>query len=235
MKDRKVILLVIAIMVIGIVIGKTYNYMNRDSIKFKNEYESLNNKKSESGKKIRSLSISKNNPIKYATAEEIVEKMDNKETFAVYFGFAKCPWCRSVLPTLFEVAEELEINEIYYVDVLEIRDQLELNKEKDVVIKEKGTDGYYELLRRFDEKLSKYILKTEDGEEVDTLERRIYAPNIASVVAGKPFELKTGISESQDDAYMKLTPKMKKDMKKEIECVLKCLSKKTTTCSDKMC
>ena len=167
MKDRKLIFTIIAIMVIGIVIAKTANYMNRDSIKFKREYESLNGEKNESGKTIRSLTIPKENPIKYATAEDIAEKMDNKETFAVYFGFANCPWCRSILPTLLEEAEELQIKEIYYVDVSEIRDQLELNREKDVVIKKKGTDGYYDLLRRFDDKLEKYILTTEDGEEVD--------------------------------------------------------------------
>ena len=235
MKDKKIIITIIAIMAIGIMIGKTVDYMNRDSVKFKKEYESLNGEKSESGKEIRSLSISKDNPIKYATAEEIVEKMDNGETFAVYFGFAKCPWCRSVLPTLFEVSKELEIDTIYYVDVLEIRDQLELNKEKDVVIKEKGTDGYYNLLRKFDDKLSKYILKTEDGEEVDTLERRIYAPNIASVVAGKVHDLTTGISDKQDDAYMELTDEMKKEMKEKINCTLKCLSPKETACSSKAC
>ena len=235
MKDKKTIIIIIAIMLIGIAIGKTYNYMNRDSVKFKNEYESLNGTKSDSGKKYRTLSISKDNPIKYATAEEIVEKMDNKETFAVYFGFAKCPWCRSVLPTLFEVANKHEIDEIYYVDILEIRDKLELNKENDIVIKEKGTDAYYELLRRFDDKLDKYTLKTEDGEEIDTMERRIYAPNIASVVAGKPYELTTGISDKQDDAYMKLTDEIKKDMRSKIDCALKCLSPKATVCSDKMC
>lgn len=235
MKDKKLIIAIVIIMAIGIIIGKTADYMNRDSVKFKKEYESINGEKSESGKTIRSLSISKDNPIKYATAEEIVEKMDNEETFAVYFGFAKCPWCRSVLPTLLEVSEELEIDTIYYVDVLEIRDQLELNKENDIVIKQKGTDGYYNLLRKFDDKLEKYILKTEEGEEVDTLERRIYAPNIASVVGGKVHDLTTGISDKQEDAYMKLTDEMKKDMKSKIDCTLKCLSPKETTCSSKAC
>ena len=235
MKDKKTIIIIIAIMLIGIAIGKTYNYINRDSVKFKNEYESLNGTKSDSGKKYRTLSISKDNPIKYATAEEIVEKMDNKETFAVYFGFSKCPWCRSVLPTLFEVANRHEIKEIYYVDILEIRDKLELNKDNDIVIKEKGSDGYYELLRRFDDKLDKYTLKTTDGEEIDTMERRIYAPNIASVVAGKPYELTTGISDKQTDGFMKITDEMKKDMRAKIDCTLKCLSPKATVCSDKMC
>lgn len=235
MKDRKVIITIVAIMVIGIVIAKTVNYMNRDSVRFQKEYESLNGVKAESGAKYRSIEIPKDNPIVYATAEEIVEKMDNGDTFAVYFGFSACPWCRSVLPTLLEVCDELGIEELYYVDILDIRDQLEVNKEKDVVIKKSGTPGYYDLLRKFGDHLDSYILVAEDGEEVDTLEKRIFAPNIASVVAGMPHDVTTGISEKQEDGYAKLTDEMKKDMYAKVKCVLECLSPKQTACSTKAC
>ena len=58
--------------------------------------------------------------------------MDNNETFVVYFGFADCPWCRSVLPTLLDVADDLKIDKIYYVDVKEIRNKLDVDDEGNV-------------------------------------------------------------------------------------------------------
>ena len=60
------------------------------------------------------------------TAEEIAEKIEKKDSFIVYFGFAKCPWCRSVLETLIEVAKDQGLDTIYYVDVKDVRDVKEV-------------------------------------------------------------------------------------------------------------
>lgn len=234
MKDKTVLITVIVIMALGILIGEINLSINSDAAKFKREYESLNGEKI-AGNKVRSLTISDENPFIYATAEEIVEKIENKETFAVYFGFAKCPWCRSVLPELIEVASDLEINEIYYVDVYDIRDVLELNKNNDVTISREGDKAYYQLLDKLDKVLEEYKLTTDDGEEIDTLEKRIYAPNVVAIVDGKAEDLTTGISDDQTDPYMKLTKKMKRDTYNKFKCVLECLSEKATTCSKKSC
>ena len=82
-----------------IVTGCSFN--QSDSKKFKNEYESLNGTKVE-GKSVRKVNIDKNNPFIYSSAEEVAKKIENKETFAVYFGFKECPWCRSVIESLIE-------------------------------------------------------------------------------------------------------------------------------------
>ena len=76
-----------------------------DAQKFKEEYESINGTKREKdGKEIRTIEIAENNPMVYATAEEIAKMMDDKETVAVYFGFKDCPWCRSMVTTLIACA-----------------------------------------------------------------------------------------------------------------------------------
>lgn len=47
--------------------------------------------------------------------KEVAEKMDKKATFAVYFGFNKCPWCVEAVPILNDVAKEYKCD-VLYVD-----------------------------------------------------------------------------------------------------------------------
>ena len=91
MKKIVSILLIVVLMisVTGCVISNDI----KDSEKFKEEYESQNGKKSKSGKENRKVSISEDNPFVYTTAEDISKKMDNKETFIVYFVvWMKAAW-----------------------------------------------------------------------------------------------------------------------------------------------
>lgn len=50
------------------------------------------------------------------TFEEVLAKISNKETFALFLGFDNCPWCRDVKPILQDVANNLN-TQIYYIDV----------------------------------------------------------------------------------------------------------------------
>ena len=101
------------------------DYKKTDAYKFKTEYESLNGAENDYGKKYRSLKINKKNRIIYSTAKEIVKKTENKDTFIVYFGFSKCPWCRSMIENLVDLSIANGMD-IYYVDVLDIRDTIEM-------------------------------------------------------------------------------------------------------------
>lgn len=207
-----------------------------DAVKFKEEYESLNGTVSKSGKEVRSITIDEKNPMIYKSAEEIVEMIENKETFVVYFGFAACPWCRSVLPTLLDVSKDLGLDKIYYVDVLEIRDTLKVDDNKEVVTDKEGTEAYYKLLELLDNVLSEYSLTDSDGNKVETNEKRIYAPNVVAISAGVPTELTTGISSLQTDGYMELTDEMIKETEGLFRCVIKCVLDSNPTCSlDKSC
>ena len=201
-----------------------------DATKFKEEYESLNGQVI-NDKTVRSVVINFDNPFKYKEAKDIIKMMDNKESFVVYFGFAKYPWCRSVIETLIEVAKDQGLDTIYYVDVLDIRDTLKADDDNKVITDKKGTKDYYKLLEYFDNVLSEYKLTNSDGEKVETNEKRIYAPNVVSVVDGKAKELTTGISSKQDDAYMSITDEMKKETYNNFKCIIKCVLDSKNSCS----
>lgn len=205
-----------------------------DAERFKEEYESLNNvKRQKDGKKIRAITIPKDNPYQYITPAELINKLDNKDTFVVYFGFAECPWCRSVLPILTEVAADLDVTTIYYVDIQDIRDTIELNESNEITTAKKATKDYYELLKKLDAVLEDYTISDENGNEIDTNEKRIYAPNVISIVDGNAKELETGISDKQTDPYMELTEEIKADTYNKFKCVIKCVLENKDVCTSK--
>ncbi|MBR1748387.1 MAG: hypothetical protein IJ743_01175 [Bacilli bacterium] len=239
MKNRNTLFMIGAIVLVVAIVGSYFFFSSKkeeekksDAILFKEEYESLNGKETSDGKVIRVLSIDSNNPFVYQTAEEIVSRIEKKETFAIYFGFKSCPWCRSVLPTLIEVAKDLHLSKIYYVDVSEIRDQKELQDGKVVTTKE-GSEGYQKLLTLLDKVLEEFTLEDENHKKVDTHEKRIYAPNIVSVVNGTVDSLTTGISKKLTDPYMQITDDMKSDMYNQIKCTLECVKENEAVCTKK--
>ena len=240
MKKKK---LIISIMLIAIIIlvGSLFALQNsneektnnEDAIKFKEEYESLNGEVNEKNdKEYRELSISKDNPFIYKEADDIVEMINNEATFAVYFGFNSCPWCRSVIPTLIEVAKDTEIEKIYYVDVKEIRDTIEINDNGELETTKEGTDGYYKLIELLGDVLSDYTLTDSDGNKISANEKRIYAPNVVIVVDGKAEKMESGISDKQIDGYMELTDEIKEDTYNKFENILEYMYVKQHTCDD---
>ena len=205
-----------------------------DALKFKEEYESLNGTKREKdGKTIRSIEISKDNPFIYKKSSEIIDMIEKKDTFVVYFGFSDCPWCRSIIPTLVEVAADLEVNQIYYVDVKNIRDTMKIGDDGKAITDTEGTKEYYQLLEKLDSVLENYTLTDEDGNEVNTGEKRIYAPNIVSIVDGVATEMTTGISDKQTDGYMELTTEIKEESYDKIKCSIQCVADSKQVCSAK--
>lgn len=208
-----------------------------DAIKFKNEYEELNDKKTNYGDYYyRNLDIDSDNPIIYKSANEVLNMIDNKESFAIYFGFADCPWCRSVVETMISVSEELNISNIYYVNVKEIRDTLRLDDNNEVITSKEGTADYYKLLDKLSNVLDDYTLTSKDGNEVNTNTKRIYAPNIVAIVDGVATKLTTGISDKQIDAYMELDEEIRQESYDMIKCTLECLKEEKTVCTmDKKC
>lgn len=204
--------------------------MSTDALKFKEEYESLNGTFNSSGKEYRAISISEDNPMIYKEAEDIIEMINNKETFAVYFGFNSCPWCRSVVPTLIEVAKNVEIEKIYYVDVKEIRDVIEINETGELETIKKGTDGYYQLIDLLKDVLKDYSITDSNGNKIFANEKRIYAPNVVILIDGVAEKLESGISEKQTNSYMELTNEIKEDTYNKYSQILEYLYAKENTC-----
>lgn len=205
-----------------------------DSIKFKEEYEALNGVEN-NGKIIRTISIDEDNPFIYKEASDIVEMINNKETFIVYFGFSKCPWCRSMIETLINVAHDYDIDTIYYVDVLDIRDTLKLDDNNEVIIDKEGSKDYMKLIKLLDNVLSDYNLTDSEGNKINTNEKRIYAPNVISVVKGKATFLTEGLSDSQDDAYQKLTKEMKEEEYDKLSKVMEEIKGSTSCKTNEKC
>lgn len=228
MKNKVLFIIIISLSCIFMLTGCDNNLT--DSEKFKKEYESLNNIE-KNGKVIRNIKIKKDNPFVYASEKDIINLMDRGETFVVYFGFAECPWCRSILETLINVVDDLDIDKVYYVDVQDIRDTLKLDEDGNIITSKKGTDDYYILLEKLDNVLENYELVDSKGNNVNTKEKRIYAPSIVSIVNGKAESLESGISKNQTDAYMKLTDDMIKETYDLFECSLKCIVENKGTCS----
>ena len=208
---------------------------NSDAYKFKKEYESYNNKENSNGKEYRKVKIPNDNPFIYKTADEIVQMMDNRETFVVYFGFSTCPWCRSVLSTLIDVAKDNNLDKIYYVDVKDIRDTRELDEDGNVITSKDGSEGYYKLIDKMSNVLAEYTLTNKDGDSISAGEKRIFAPNVVAVINGVADKLDTGISDKQTDAYMELTDEMKNETYKKLECVIKCITENSQSCTINGC
>ena len=239
MKDNKlfmIIVTVLAAIVLVLNIQKVItNNSQTDGIKFKEEYEKLNGKKNDQGKKYREITIDSKNKIVYKTTEEVLDLIDKKKSFVLYFGFDTCPWCRSVVPTLASISKELN-QEVYYIDVKDIRDTFELDDDNKPKLVKKGSKDYSRLLEKLEPVLEDYTLTDSDNNEIKVGEKRIYAPSIVSVIDGKAKELTTGISDKQTDGYMKLTKEMEKDTYNKIKKVLKQVSDKNNTCYlDKGC
>lgn len=239
MKDNKlfmIIVTVLAAIVLVLNIQKVIsNNSQTDGIKFKEEYEKLNGKKNDQGKKYREITIDSKNKMVYKTTEEVLNLIDKKKSFVLYFGFDTCPWCRSVVPTLASISKELN-QEVYYIDVKDIRDTFELDDDNKPKLVKKGSKDYSKLLEKLEPVLEDYTLTDSDNNEIKVGEKRIYAPSIVSVIDGKAKELTTGISDKQTDGYMKLTKEIEKETYNKIKKVLKQVSDKNNTCYlDKGC
>lgn len=219
-KEMKKRIILSLLLIIGLISltgcnDKQKETTNSDAIKFKQEYESFNGEKNEYFE-YRNLSINVNNPFIYTTAEDILKKIENEESFIVYFGDPECPWCRSVIEQAVISANENDIRKIYYVRIWDgfhneiLRDTYEV-KDGESVLKNKGTDAYYKIIEEFANVLEDYTLIDENNKTIDVGEKRIFAPNYIYVKEGKAVELIQGISEKQDRYNGELTEEIMAD------------------------
>ena len=198
---------------------------NKYALEFKEEYESINGVANKNGKEHRAITIDEDNPYIKTTPEEIVKKINNKETFFLYVGDSLCPWCRSVLEKSIEVAKKYNVKKIYYIEIWDdegneiLRDKYEL---KPILTKTiEGTDSYKFLLEKFDSVLSEYTLTDTEGHKITTEEKRIYAPNYFYIKNGEVVKMVEGISEKQKDSREELTEEILKDEEEQFTSLFK--------------
>ena len=218
---KKKLLLIISLFALVTLLTGCTEEKNKDALKFKEEYESLNGKKNAKGMEHRTISIDEDNPFVYKTGDEIVEMIESKETFFVYFGDTQCPWCRSVIEKAIEVAKENNVKKIYYVKIWDddhnevLRDVYTVNDDGSIEKTFEGAKSYPILLKYFDSVLSDYSLSDSDGNKLESPEKRIYAPNFIYVKNGIAKKMVEGISDLQKDARAELTKEMLEDEEKQ--------------------
>ena len=208
------VLCAVAAIVAFIFIGKDSS--SQDALKFKEEYESLNGTVAFGEIKYNNLEISENNPIKYSDYDEVIDVIKNGSG-VIYLGFPGCPWCRSALPILLDVAKDNDINTIYYINIKEDRDAYvvedgELVYQVDEEGNEiKGAEGYFDLMKALDKHLTEYVVSFE-GKEYKTGEKRIYAPTVVFVRDGKVLGLHVSTVDSHKSGFDKMTDKQVEEL-----------------------
>ena len=117
------LLIVISTMVLVLIFMKTdkpkLDY-TEDEISFKDEYEKLNGTELSSDYILKTVNIDSDNNVKYINDKEIVDKLKNG-TNVIYFGWADCNWCRSIVPVLIDVIKAENVKTLYYYDFKNLR------------------------------------------------------------------------------------------------------------------
>ena len=111
-KNNKLILISIIILTTFVLIFCGYLLFKRnvnldDAEKFRNEYMEFNDKVTNTGEKYPLVNIPNDNTVVYAKEEDIIEILKSKSG-VIYFGFNSCPWCRTLVNPLIEVATKLQ-------------------------------------------------------------------------------------------------------------------------------
>jgi len=240
-KEQKYFIFLIAIIVILAGSFGVYAFTHKndntckseetDAIKFKREYEEFNDQTYENTEiKYFDVKLSSNNLFKYVTAKEAVEFL-KEGTGVIYFGFPRCPWCRSLVPYLDEVGKRVGIKEIKYLNILDIRDLYVVEGKKAVIDKE-GTKEYYEILELLDKYLEDYVAKDEAGKEYKTGEKRLYAPTTVVVKDGKIVGFNEGTVDSQAK-FVALTDEEIEELKTTLTDMFTKVS--STMCTESAC
>ena len=170
-----IFLIVLGIALYFVLVDKPLDTRN-DALKFKEEYEIVNQNVN-----AVQMNISEDNPIVYLESyKELDKNLKNKDDFILYLGFPTCPWCRNIIPVLFDSAKENNIDKVYYINVRELK-SLE--------------DDYKALRKLIDEHLE------ADEEGIKTL----YVPEVFFFKDGKIIGHHLGSVESQVNPTVSLT------------------------------
>jgi len=210
MKNKKILFIALPVLcAVAAVLAFIFMRPEKDALKFKKEYEALNGQVAFGELKYSELEISENNPMKYADYGDLLEVIHSKSGI-IYLGFPGCPWCRSALPVLLDVAKDNNIETIYYMNIQNERDSFVVENEKlvyqldDEGNEKKGTEGYFMLMDALSDHLTDYVVSYE-GKDYETGEKRIYAPTIIFVKEGQVLGLHVSTVESHKSGFDKMT------------------------------
>ena len=180
---KKRIIIFISLIVVVAVMGLVLVFMKtdepivtftEDEIKFKEEYETLNGTNYKESILLKTINIDSDNNVKYVNDNEILDLLKNG-TNVIYFGWAECNWCRTIIPVLIETLKENEIETLYYYDFKSLRLAYEENSDS------KKVELYESILEIIGEDIESVF----DEESERSGEKKILAPTVVFVKNGK--------------------------------------------------
>ncbi|MBR3319721.1 hypothetical protein IKG20_00200 [Candidatus Saccharibacteria bacterium] len=139
-----VVCAIMAAVLLPFAVKKITEAVESDAMRFSSEYSS----------------VETDNVFKYKTAEETINILEHG-TGVVFLGFPSCPWCQSYAKMLNTVAKEHGVEEIYYYNIYNDR--------------ENNTENYQKFVSILDEHLQYNQLG----------EKRIYVPNLTFIIDGE--------------------------------------------------
>lgn len=190
--------------------------ISNDALIFKKEYEAYN----DLDNKYRNVTIDVNNPMIDCSMEEIIQKINNKDSFILYVGYASSSWARSVVSYFINSAKKNNIDYVYYVNTRpdgtyesEIRDYYDYIDNKITLVHD-GSNAYHEFIKIFSNIPPdyKYNKITSLNKSKYKNQKRVDVPSFMVIKNGKLLYYTTGISDKQTDAYMDLNQDIKNDI-----------------------
>jgi len=100
-KKILIIILVLVVVAIGVAAILIFKPFHSDAARFSSDY----------------VLMDKDNVFVYKSARQTADILENG-TGVIFIGFPACPWCQAYVPILNEVAKELGIDEVIYLDIL---------------------------------------------------------------------------------------------------------------------
>ena len=196
---------------------------NSDIDAFDDLYEAQNLAKyldSENNSKVlRYLKLNRNTELHIISYQDAIQKLEAGESFAVYYGWPDCHYCRNVIGTVLDVACETSIP-LY---VIKVPDDGNYTSTRTNYIWENGeakiesTNADYDaFLNAFDEdNFPEYFVyeNSEDTEGIDTGTKRMFAPTLLFVKHGSAT-IFSSIEWSNSDEYN--SEKDKKQLKADL-------------------
>ena len=217
------IIAICVVLVVGLCIFLIANHKEEvvsDAIRFKNEYEVFNDY--ESIREFVKVKVDENNPVIYKTSKEILEVIEKNKAI-IFFGDPSINTSRLLIEPLLDVLKEENIEELYYVDVRDIKDDYEFDGTLIPKKIKNGTDGYYNTLKFLDKYLEEYYIQGTDGNLYDTGVKRLLDPTIVTVNSGKVIGFNDKLVKVEDE--LKISEKEYEDLKIKLGDLIKDFTK----------
>lgn len=206
------LIIVIGVMSLGLIFMKTDNpklNYTEDELAFKDEYEILNGTEVAENYVLKTVNIDSDNNVKYVSDDEILDLLTNG-TNVIYFGWADCNWCRSVVPTLINVLKENDINTLNYYDFKKLRTAYEnSNDTKKIEIYEKILDI-----------IGEDITSVFAEDSLRNGEKKILAPTVVFIKDGKYIGLHFKSVDSQINSTDDLNETQIKELKNKYQILI---------------